>query len=263
MQSVRAYCLLVPPVPRLLLRFLSRRAEEPAHWRRPRGPPPRGAASASAARSVRLPAGSAAAGPGAPPHEAALPPGAGAGAARPASPSQIRSSRCRFTLCRSMSRAGSRRSAPRRNGGGTRRCSPPAPAAKRKGRAAAPRPRSRGGLAAAAPLASASASGCRRRGPAPRRGRPTTPRGAAASEGPRPAARQRAAGPSAPPAPPRPGPPRPAGLSARAPRGRLARWRVGVTEPARGVLRAGSSSVLDRGSRAVPARKRPKGGRCA
>lgn len=255
MQSVRAYCLLVPPVPRLLLRFLSRRAEEPAHWRRPRGPPPRGAASASAARSVRLPAGSAAAGPGAPPHEAALPPGAGAGAARPASPSQIRSSRCRFTLCRSMSRAGSRRSAPRRNGGGTRRCSPPAPAAKRKGRAAAPRPRSRGGLAAAAPLA--SASGCRRRG------RPTTPRGAAASEGPRPAARQRAAGPSAPPAPPRPGPPRPAGLSARAPRGRLARWRVGVTEPARGVLRAGSSSVLDRGARAVPARKRPKGGRCA
>nr|XP_027324162.1 translation initiation factor IF-2-like [Anas platyrhynchos] len=109
-----------------------------------------------------------------------------------------------------MSRAGSRRSAPRRNGGGTRRCSPPAPAAKRKGRAAAPRPRSRGGLAAAAPLASASASGCRRRGPAPRRGRPTTPRGAAASEGPRPAARQRAAGPSAPPAPPRPAPAPPA-----------------------------------------------------
>lgn len=96
-------------------------------------------------------------------------------------PSQIRSSRCRFTLCRSMSRAGSRRSAPRRNGGGTRRCSPPAPAAKRKGRAAAPRPRSRGGLAAAAPLA--SASGCPRRGPPHNPPRRSSERGPQAAPG--------------------------------------------------------------------------------
>lgn len=40
---------------------------------------------------------------------ALLPAARGAAAARPASPSQIRSSRCRFTLCRSMGRAGPRR----------------------------------------------------------------------------------------------------------------------------------------------------------
>lgn len=214
MQSVRAYCLLAPPVPRPQLRFLSRRAEEPARWRRPRGPPPRGAASASAARSARLPAGRAAAGPGAPPHEAVLPPGAGAGAwagaARPASPSQIRSSRCRFTLCRSMSRAGPGRAAQRRGGTAEERGAARRRLPRQSGRAG-PRPRGPAAVEASQPqrrslplpLPAAAAAA-----PRPAAGRPTTLRGAAASEGPRPpAARERAAGPSAPPAPPRPAPP--------------------------------------------------------
>lgn len=210
------------------------------------------------------------------------------GGARPASPSQIRSSRCRFTLCRSMGRAGPPLSAAeghpvtRRR----RRLQPPAqprppPAAgrKRKGRAAAPRrtaPRHRGAAARGAarfrfrPAPAAAARPTNLCGE--RRARPSGPRRHRAVRQGRAGRRRRSAASRSSCGPPGPGSPRlqPPGSCGSGGCLRLAPRPSGEPLSSRGPPGSkGQRSRAERGGRpapprrAGPARPPPAGRGCA